>query len=126
MLHGISKAAANAEQHITNLCSEVSTLTEFLTSIRKALSSCKRRSLAFDLVGEELWQQSDVALRDCEATLNELTSFVERLQNARKRAFWKAKVGINLHFHAQKLEGFSVRLRKSNCALQTVLHTITV
>lgn len=102
MLDGVSKSAANAEQHITTLCSKISTLTELLLSIRKALSSCKRRSLAIDLVGEELWQQNDVALRDCEATLNELTTFVERLQNTRKRAFWKAKVGINLHFHAQK------------------------
>lgn len=94
--------------------------------MKKTLGGCKSRPHAFDLVDDELWEQSDLALQDCEAGLSSLASFAVAIKANEKRRLWKVRVGIDMSIHARKLEQFRMSLRRSNCALQTVLHTITL
>jgi hypothetical protein len=126
LLTSITKSAINAEAHISSLNSEVATLTSLLSCVNKTLSGCKSRSHALDLVEDNLWQQSEVALQDCDAVLSNLASFAASIKAKQKRKLWKARVGIDLSIHNRKLEQFRTSLRRSNCALQTVLHTITL
>ncbi|KAM3506267.1 hypothetical protein MY11210_007619 [Beauveria gryllotalpidicola] len=125
-LYSFTHYATHAEAHVASLCSEITTLTEFLSSINKTLKSCRRKASALALVDAELWRQSDLALQDCEATLDELSTFVAKLTTSKKTPFWRAKVAVDMSIHARKLEQFRVRLKRSNYALQTVLQTITV
>ncbi|TQV97350.1 hypothetical protein IF1G_04590 [Cordyceps javanica] len=125
-LYSFTRYATHAEAHVASLCSEISTLTGFLSSINKTLKSCRHNARALALVDAELWRQSDLALQDCEATLDELSTFVARLKTLNKTSFWRAKVAVDMSIHARKLEQFRARLKRSNYALQTVLQTITV
>ncbi|OAA55364.1 hypothetical protein ISF_07875 [Cordyceps fumosorosea ARSEF 2679] len=128
-LYSFTRYATHAETHVASLCSEITTLTEYLSSINTTLKSCRRNARSFALIEAELWCQSDLALQDCEATLNELSAFVARLKPSNdnnKTAFWRAKVAVDMSIHARQLEQFRARLQRSNYALQTVLQTITV
>ncbi|KAM3481505.1 hypothetical protein MY8738_004444 [Beauveria namnaoensis] len=125
-LYSFTQYATHAEAHVALLCSEITTLAKYLSSITKTLTSCRRNKRALALVDAELWRQSDLALQDCEATLNELSTFVAKLTTSNKTPFWRAKVAFDMSIHARKLDEFRVRLKRSNCALQTVLQTITV
>ncbi|KAK3186833.1 hypothetical protein K4F52_004277 [Lecanicillium sp. MT-2017a] len=126
LLTSITKSAVNAESQVSSLTSEVATLTSLLSCVKKTLGGCKSRPHAFDLVDDELWEQSDLALQDCEAGLSSLASFAVAIKANEKRRLWKVRVGIDMSIHARKLEQFRMSLRRSNCALQTVLHTITL
>ncbi|KAM3452740.1 hypothetical protein MY3296_004309 [Beauveria thailandica] len=125
-LYSFTQYATHAEAHVASLCSEMTTLTKYLSSINKTLKSCRRNASALALVDAELWRQSDLALQDCEATLNELSTFVAKLTTSNKTPFWRAKVAFDISIHARKLDEFRARLKRSNCALHTVLQTITV
>ncbi|KAM3474709.1 hypothetical protein MY5147_004145 [Beauveria neobassiana] len=125
-LYSFTQYATHAEAHVALLCSEITTLAKYLSSISKTLKSCRRKKRALALVDAGLWRQSDLALQDCEATLNELSTFVAKLTTSNKMPFWRAKVAFDMSIHARKLDEFRVRLKRSNCALQTVLQTITV
>ncbi|KAM3541198.1 hypothetical protein ARSEF1564_005889 [Beauveria bassiana] len=125
-LYSFTQYASHAEAHVALLCSEITTLAKYLSSINKTLKSCRRNKSALALVDSELWRQSDLALQDCEATLNELSTFVAKLTTSNKTPFWRAKVAFDMSIHARKLDEFRIRLKRSNCALQTVLQTITV
>ncbi|EJP67059.1 uncharacterized protein BBA_03633 [Beauveria bassiana ARSEF 2860] len=125
-LYSFTQYATHAEAHVALLCSEMTTLAKYLSSISKTLKSCRRNKRALALVDAELWRQSDLALQDCEATLNELSTFVAKLTTSNKTPFWRARVAFDMSIYARKLNEFRVRLKRSNCALQTVLQTITV
>ncbi len=112
---------------MASLCTEITTLEGYLSSIHKTLKSCRRNTRALDVVDAELWRRSDLAIQHCKATLNELSTFVETLQTPNKTRFWRAKVAVELSIHhARKLEEFRAKVKEFNYGLQSVLQTINV
>lgn len=86
------------------------------------------RSFDFALVEEDLWRQSELALSTCQATLNELQLLVNEIQGVAlpKKLGRKARIALILNVHSSRLANFRDKIHKSNWALQTILHTITV
>lgn len=126
-LYDLGKSIANADTYISALCFEVSALSNFLSSVEQTLQGCQHQFPSFALADSDLWNQSKLALVNCQITLDELKLFVDRLQEtSRRRGFWKAKAAVDLKFHAAEIEAARAKINKSNWAIQTMLHAITV
>lgn len=108
------------------LSSENTRLTTSLYAIRNMIENHRFDAHALAPGTAELWQQSDQALQDCEATLKELSNFVESLKCPKAMMMWRVKFGLDMSIHAGKLEQFRTRLQQCNCALQTILQAIAV
>lgn len=121
-----------ADTRVSGLCDELASLTAFLEAVDKTLKGCRPLDLA--LVEEDLWRQCDVAMDDCQVTLNELGMLVNRIKDTGRaragagRFGWRGKVRavVDLNVHGADLAAFRDKIHKSNWALQTMLHTITV
>lgn len=79
-------------------------------------------------VNEELWHQSELCLVDCQVTLNELAVLVEKIKGGTStRTFgWRLRAVVDLSVYGSEIGIFRDRIHKSNWALQTLLHTVTV
>lgn len=78
----------------------------------------------------DLWQRCDEVLKDCFLTLHSLKLLVDKVKDSPpakgKGLRWRAKAVIDLSVHGNDLASFREKIHKSNIALQTMLHTITV
>jgi hypothetical protein len=115
-----------ADSRITELCNELVNLTSFLEAVERTLKGC--RPLDSGCVDEDIWHQSELCLVDCQVTLNELAVLVDKIkQNAGTRSFgWRVRAAVDLSAYSPEIGIFRDKLHKSNWALQTLLHTITV
>jgi hypothetical protein len=79
-------------------------------------------------VEDGLWRQSELSLMDCQVTLNELSVLVNKIkENASSRSFgWRVRAVVDMDLYGGDIATFRDKLHKSNWALQTMLHTITV
>ncbi|KAK1724199.1 uncharacterized protein BDZ83DRAFT_623860 [Colletotrichum acutatum] len=125
-LHGFIHGLKTVDARVTRLCEELKNLTNLLEAVEGALKDCRSYDLA--KVEEDLLQQSDIALADCQATLNDLKMLIEKVKKAAgSRALgWKIKAMFDLSIHGNELVAFQEKIHKSNGALQTIFHTITV
>lgn len=116
------------DARITGLCDELSSLHEYLESVHKTLDEC--RSLQVTPAQPDLWQRCDEALKDCLLTLSSLKVLVDKIKESPptkgKGLIWRAKAAVDLSVHGNDLASFREKIHKSNIALQTMLHTITV
>lgn len=116
------------DTRISGLCDELSTLQEYLESVNKTLDEC--RSLQVAPAQPDLWQRCDEALKDCLLTLSSLKALIDRIKDSPsakgKGLRWRAKAAVDLSMHGNDLAAFREKIHKSNIALQTMLHTITV
>lgn len=115
-----------ADSRIASLCDELANLTAFLEAVERTLKGCHALELRF--VDEGLWRQSELALVDCQVTLSELGVLVNKIKdNTRARGFgWRARAAVDLSVYGPDIATFRDKIHKSNWALQTMLHTITV
>lgn len=78
----------------------------------------------------ELWQRCEKALTDCLVTLSSLVALVNKIKDTTnpkgKGLRWRAKVVVDMSIHGDDLVAFREKIQKSNIALQTMLHTITL
>lgn len=116
------------DARISGLCDELSSLQEYLESVHKTLEECQ--SLQVAPAQPDLWQRCDEALKDCLLTLSSLKVLVDKIKDsppAKSKGFrWRAKAAVDLGVHGNNLASFREKAHKSNIALQTMLHTITV
>lgn len=122
------RSIRSADSRITSLCDELSGLQTRLDAVQKTLEECRSRELA--PVQPELWQRCDDALKDCLVTLSLLEVLVNKIKDrssARGKGLrWRARVAVDLSIHGDDLAAFREKVQKSNIALQTMLHTITL
>ncbi|OHE91153.1 hypothetical protein CORC01_13564 [Colletotrichum orchidophilum] len=125
-LYGFIHGLKTVDTRVTRLCEELTNLTDLLEAVERTLKECR----SFDLadVEDDLWQQSNIALADCQATLNDLKMLLAKVKKAAgTRTFgWKFRALFDLTVHGNELVAFQEKIHKSNGALQTILHTITV
>lgn len=114
------------DARVTRLCEELKNLTDLLEVVERTLKECRSFDLAH--VEDDLWQQSNIALADCQATLNDLKMLIAKVKKAAgSRTFgWKLRAMFDLTLHGNEVVAFQEKIHKSNGALQTILHTITV
>ncbi|KAK7417007.1 hypothetical protein QQZ08_011805 [Neonectria magnoliae] len=124
-LAGFVRALQTADSRITGLCDELAHLTNFLQSVEKTLDGCHK--FDFALMEDDLWQQSDVVMADCKATLKELDTLVIKIKDtAQPKGFgWRTRAVVDLSLHGTAISAFRDKIHQSNWALQTVLHAMT-
>lgn len=122
------KSIRSADSRVSSLCDELSGLQTHLDAVQKTLEECRFRELA--PVQPELWQRCDDALKDCLVTLSLLEVLVNKIKDTPsakgKGLRWRARVAVDLSIHGDDLATFRDKIQKSNSALQTMLHTITL
>ncbi|KAK1658472.1 hypothetical protein BDP55DRAFT_682700 [Colletotrichum godetiae] len=125
-LHSFIHGLRTVDARVTRLYDELKNLTNLLASVEMVLKDC--RSYDLDRVEEDLLLQSDIALADCQATLNGLKMLIEKVKRAAgsRTIGWKIKAMLNLSVNGNELVAFQEKIHKSNGALQTILHTITL
>lgn len=116
------------DARISSLREELSNLRQYLESVHKTLDEC--RSLQVAPAQPDLWQRCDEVLKDCLFTLTYLKEFVDKIKDsppARSMGLrWRAKAAVDLKIYGDDLASFKDKIHKSNIALQTMLHAITV
>ncbi|KAK7419402.1 hypothetical protein QQX98_003354 [Neonectria punicea] len=125
-LAGFVRALQTADSRITALCDELAHLTNFLQSVEKTLDGCHK--FDFALMEDDLWQQSDVVMADCKATLKELDTLVTKIKDtAQPKGFgWRTRAVVDLSLHGTAISASRDKIHQSNWALQTVLNAMTV
>jgi hypothetical protein len=125
-LASFAKSMRTADSRLASLCDELASLTSFLQAIDSTLKGCQKFDLG--LVDERLWQQSEIALANCQTTLNELGLVVAKIKasSLTKRFAWKARVVLDLSIYEDELVLYRDKIHQSSSALQTMLHTINV
>ncbi|PSR83232.1 hypothetical protein BD289DRAFT_483419 [Coniella lustricola] len=117
-----------ADSRVAALCSELSSLQSYLNSVQNILNECRSRKLA--PLQPDLWQRCDESLKDCIVTLSLLEALVNKIKESApikgQGLRWRARVVVDLSIHGDELAEFRERIQKSNMALQTMLHTITL
>lgn len=113
---------------MASLSDELSGLQSHLGAVQKTLEECRSRELA--PVHSELWQRCDEPLTDCLITLTLLEDWVSKIKDALpakgKALRWRARAAVDMSMHGDELVAFRENVQKSNIALQTMLHTITL
>ncbi|KAI0016232.1 hypothetical protein F4780DRAFT_704262 [Xylariomycetidae sp. FL0641] len=125
-LWGFVQSLRGADTRVSCLCDELTSLVRLLQAVERTLKECRAFDLA--LLEEDLCHQSELALADCQVTLNELSLLVDKIKStARTKSFARrARVVADFAVHGTELEVFREKIHKCNWALQTMLHTITV
>jgi hypothetical protein len=111
---------------VTELCNELANLAAFLEAVKGTLKGC--RPLDSACVDEELWHRSELCLVDCQVTLNELTVLVAKIErNGGTKSFgWRVRAATDLSIYGPDIGILRDKIHKSNSALHTLLHTVTV
>ena len=125
-LQRLAHSLKAADSRIAGLCDELVSLTSLLEAVERTLKG--RRPLDSAAVDDDLWHQSDLCLVDCQVTLNELAGLVHKIKQstAARRFGWRLRAVADLSTYGPDIAIFRDKIHKSNWALQTVLHTITV
>lgn len=119
----------HADKGFAALCIELRTLTGFLKSIDKTHEDFCRNPLSLVSVDRELWEQSKIALDDCQRTLDQLANLIERIRGpSRSNAnlLRRTKLATNLYVHSRDVVGFRDKIHMSNISLQTILQVINL
>ncbi|KAM4060134.1 hypothetical protein HRG_002257 [Hirsutella rhossiliensis] len=125
-LRSVVRSLRTVDSRLTVLCKELSDLTGFLEAIDATLRGCQKFDLG--LVDDALWRQSELALANCQTTLNELALLVCKIKNSNqpKRFARKVRAAVDLNIYGDDLVMYRDRIHQSNSALQTMLHAINV
>lgn len=118
----------SADSRISSLCDELSSLQTFIGAVKRTLEECQTRDLA--PVEPELWRRCDEALKDCLVTLSLLEGLINNIKDSAsakgRGIIRRAKMAVDLSVHGESLAAFQDKIHRSNIALQTMLHTITL
>ncbi|RDA93659.1 hypothetical protein CP533_4883 [Ophiocordyceps camponoti-saundersi (nom. inval.)] len=125
-LNSVVRSLRTVDSRVALLSKELTDLTSFLEAINTTLKGC--RTVDLGLVDDGLWHQSEIALANCQTTLNELAQLVGKIDrsNQTKRFARKIRTVVDLNIYGDELVIYRDRLHQSNSALQTMLHTINV
>ncbi|CAH0054634.1 unnamed protein product [Clonostachys solani] len=114
------------DSRLTGLYDELSDLQGNLKTIENTLIGCKDIDLS--LIDDAIWHQSEIAIGNCQATVNDLARLVDKIKEASRPGTigWKVQAIFELKVHERDLAGFRDKVHQSNSALQTMLHIIVV
>ncbi|VUC21632.1 unnamed protein product [Clonostachys rosea] len=114
------------DSRLTGLYDELSDLQENLKTIENTLIGC--RDIDLSLIDDAIWRQSEIAIGNCQSTINDLARVVEKIKTASKPGTigWKVQAIFELKSHESELAGLRDKVHQSNSALQTMLHIIVV
>ncbi|KAK8070363.1 hypothetical protein PG997_010566 [Apiospora hydei] len=117
-----------ADTHYATLRNELSTLTGLLRSISGIFQDCRRHHFALAAIDKTVWDQSRIAITDCQQTIDDLGALVARIGGvARSNSiFRKAKMTTQMHMHSGEAIAFRDKIHVSTVSLQTLLQIITV
>lgn len=117
-----------ADVKFAELCVELKHLSDVLQSINAMRVEGQHNILAFARVDQDLWKQSDLALSDCEKTLQELTALVDRIKTSTgSRTFLRRiRLATDLRLQTKDLVLMKEKLRTSNSSFQTLLQVLNV
>ncbi|KAF3012223.1 hypothetical protein E8E14_009965 [Neopestalotiopsis sp. 37M] len=123
-LSEISEAGAK----FTELCTELNHLTDVLQSINAVRRDAQKNVLAFAPVEQDLWTQSEIAFSDCEKTLDDLASLIEKIKPTKTTTtvLRRLRLATYLHLQAKDLASFREKLHTSNSSFQTLLQVLNV
>jgi hypothetical protein len=126
VLQQVARSLKTADSRITELCNELANLTAFLEAVERTLKGCRPLDSAF--VDEDLWHRSELCLLDCQVTLNELTVLVAKIKKdgTTRGLRWRMRTARDLSLYGLDIDILRDKIHKSNWALQTLLHTVTV
>ncbi|KAK8074365.1 hypothetical protein PG994_005264 [Apiospora phragmitis] len=118
----------HADTHYAALSNELSTLTGLLRSIRVIFQDCRRHPFALIAIDGTVWDQSRIAITDCQQTINDLDALVKRIGGvARSNSiFRKARMTTQMHAHSGEARSFRDKIHVSTVSLHTLLQIITV
>lgn len=120
----------HADKGFAALYVELRTLSGFLKSIDKAHEDFCRNPLLLVSVDRDLWEQSHIALNDCQQTLDELEALIGRISVPKRKntmnIFHRTKLATNMHIHGREIVAFRDKIHMSSISLQTVLQVINL
>ncbi|RDA86288.1 hypothetical protein CP532_5682 [Ophiocordyceps camponoti-leonardi (nom. inval.)] len=125
-LNSVVRSLRTVDSRLALLSQELTDLTSFLEAINSTLEGCRKVDLG--LVDDGLWHQSEIALVNCQTTLNELSQLVSKIDKSKQTRIFARKIRavVDLSIYGDDLVLYRDRLHQSNSALQTMLHTINV
>jgi hypothetical protein len=120
----------HADKGLAALCVELRTLSGFLKSIDKAHEDFCRNPLSLVSADRDLWEQSRIALDDCQQTFDQLAALIERMRGPTRsntiNLFHRTKLATNMSIHAREIVTFRDKIHMSSISLQTVLQVINL
>ncbi|KAK3374304.1 hypothetical protein B0T24DRAFT_594407 [Lasiosphaeria ovina] len=132
-LCNLIKDVKNVDTKIHDLSSEVTRLTDLLTSVEHTVRKCQEISLTLAHLDEHMWQQIDNALVDCKVTLEELDRTTMRISgeyNTDAKSITRLLKKPSMHFrftvHGDEVSDLTKKIYKSNCSMQTALAVVNV
>ncbi|KAI1439238.1 hypothetical protein GGR50DRAFT_9788 [Xylaria sp. CBS 124048] len=128
-VYSILQSIRHADQALQSLVREVSTLNGFLRSIAEALEVCRSNPYALAHIDPVLWNESKVALSDCQETIDGLGLILVKEPKRPSRSntlFRRARVAAELRSRAGDIASFREKVSMSNLSLQTLLQVINV
>ncbi|KAK3367969.1 hypothetical protein B0H63DRAFT_405141, partial [Podospora didyma] len=132
-LCNLIKDVKNVDTKIYDLSSEVTRLTDLLTSVEHTVRECQGISLTLAHLDEHMWQQIDNALVDCKVTVEELDRITMRISgeyNTDTKSVAKLLKKPSMHFrftvHGDEVSDLTKKIYKSNCSMQTALAVVNV
>jgi tetratricopeptide (TPR) repeat protein len=125
-INGLTRCYKTADARLTDLGAEVTSLQSLLHTVKRTFAPCRNLSLAG--AEEDYWHQSELSILDCQVTLGELGTLVNKIKdNAAGKSFgWKMRATLDLSVYGPDIATAREKVNKSHWALQTMLHTVNV
>ncbi|KAK7946018.1 uncharacterized protein PG986_010339 [Apiospora aurea] len=122
------QSVRHADAQYAALCNDLNILTGLLRSISKTFQDCRGNRLALAAIDHTVWDQSRIAINDCQKTIDELSSLVGRVGGVARgdSVFRKARMTTKMRRHAEEAASFRDKIQVSTVALQTFLQIINV
>lgn len=126
-MYDIITATTSADATVASLCRELSSLKGILSSISRVLQECSATFFALAHVENDLWDNIQAAVEDCQHALVDLDSLIDSICGSRSsRLIRKSIIATKLALHRRDLSELQDRITKSNYAMQTALAVINV
>ncbi|KAK8023509.1 hypothetical protein PG993_011575 [Apiospora rasikravindrae] len=118
----------HADSGYSALCMELHSLAGLLQSISRTFDDCRRHTFALAAIDEAVWDQSRLAIADCQQTIDDLTALVGRIGGlARNRSILRrTRIATQMHLHSGEAASFRDKVHVSTLSLQTLLQIINV
>ncbi|KAK8108055.1 uncharacterized protein PG998_010068 [Apiospora kogelbergensis] len=110
------------------LCIELRGLDGYIQAINKTLKECQRNPLCLAPIDEDVWEQSGIAIADCQQTVDDLSALAKGIGGSGRsnKLFWRGKVAVGMQIHARDVVNFRDKIHMSTLSLQTLLQVINI
>ncbi|KAM7189500.1 hypothetical protein V8F20_010128 [Naviculisporaceae sp. PSN 640] len=125
-LYEVIEETRRADTTLSELLSEVNTLTSVLASLDSTIRGCTSQPHVLAYIDSDIWVKIDSQVTECRTTLGLLEMLLGRIHESSRRMFRRGNIQARLVYYANDIKGYKDMVHTHYRAIQMALVTVNV